>query len=77
MIMTTVTSKGQMVIPAQIRRRLNIKKGTKLCVEERGGDLVIKAVTPDYFEKMAGVLPTKGALSKKLLKDREKDTFLL
>ena len=29
-----VTSKGQIVIPSKIRRRLNIKRGTKLYIEE-------------------------------------------
>ncbi|MBU1726062.1 MAG: AbrB/MazE/SpoVT family DNA-binding domain-containing protein [Candidatus Omnitrophica bacterium] len=73
--MTTavVTSKGQIVIPSKIRKRLNIKRGTKLYIEERGEELVVKAVTPAYFEKIAGVLQTKGKLSKALLKERAKD----
>ena len=49
MITTIVTSKGQIVIPSKIRRRLNIKMGTKLCIEEKGGELILKAVTPAYF----------------------------
>ncbi len=54
--MTTaiVTSKGQIVIPSNIRRRLNIKKGTKLHIEEKGDELILKAVTPAYFERIAG-----------------------
>ena len=73
MTTTIVTTKGQIVIPAKIRRRLNIKRGTKLYIEERGDELVIKAVTPEYFEKIAGVLQTKGRLSKALLEERAKD----
>ena len=73
MTTTIVTSKGQIVIPSKIRRRLNIKRGTKLYIEERGDELIIKAVTPAYFEKIAGVLTTKGKLSKILLEDRTKD----
>ncbi|MBM3252631.1 MAG: AbrB/MazE/SpoVT family DNA-binding domain-containing protein [Candidatus Omnitrophica bacterium] len=73
--MTTavVTTKGQIVIPSKIRRRLNIKRGTKLYIEERGDELILKAVTPGYFEKIAGVLQTKGKLSKALLEERAKD----
>lgn len=73
--MTTaiVTSKGQIVIPSRIRRRLNIKRGTKLYIEEKGDELILKAVTPAYFEKIAGVLSTKGKLSKALIQEREKD----
>ena len=73
--MTTavVTSKGQIVIPSKIRRRLNIKRGTKLYIEERDDELILKAVTPAYFEKIAGVLPTKGKLSRMLVAQRQKD----
>jgi len=73
--MTTVvvTAKGQIVIPSKIRRRLNIKKGTKLYVEQRGDELIIRPVTPTYFEKIAGILQTKGRLSKALLEERAKD----
>lgn len=70
---TIVTSKGQIVIPSKIRRRLNIKRGTRLYIEEKGGELIIKAVTPDYFERIAGVLPTKGKLSKSLIEERRND----
>ncbi|MCX5696633.1 MAG: AbrB/MazE/SpoVT family DNA-binding domain-containing protein [Candidatus Omnitrophica bacterium] len=73
--MTTaiVTTKGQIVIPSKIRRRLNIKKGTKLYIEERGDELILKVVTPAYFEKISGVLQTKGRLSKALIEERAKD----
>jgi len=73
MTTTTVTTKGQIVIPSKIRRKHNIKRGTKLYIEERGDELILKAVTPAYFEKIAGVLQTKGKLSKALLEERSKD----
>lgn len=73
MTTTIVTSKGQIVIPSKIRRRLNIKSGTKLYIEERGDELILKAVTPAYFEKIAGILPTKGKLSKSLIEQRQRD----
>ena len=73
MTTTVVTTKGQIVIPSKIRRKHNIKKGTKLYIEERGDELILKAVTPAYFEKIAGVLQTKGKLSKTLLQERAKD----
>ena len=73
MTTTVVTTKGQIVIPAKIRRRLNIKKGTRLCVEERGDELVLKPITPEYFKKIAGILRTKGRLCKALLAERAVD----
>ena len=73
MTTTVVTAKGQIVIPSKIRRKHNIKRGTKLYIEERGDELILKAITPAYFEKIAGVLQTKGKLSKILLEERAKD----
>jgi len=73
MTTTIVTTKGQIVIPSKIRHRLKIKRGTKLYIEERGNELILKPVTPEYFERIAGVLPTKGKLSKALLQERTKD----
>ena len=70
--MTTTVSntKGQIVIPSEILRKLNIKTGTKLYIEERDDEIVLKPLTPAYFEKIAGVLRTGGKLSKALLANR-------
>ncbi|MEW6041156.1 MAG: AbrB/MazE/SpoVT family DNA-binding domain-containing protein [Elusimicrobiota bacterium] len=73
MFTTIVTTKGQIVIPAKLRRRFNIKKGIKLFLEEQEDSLVLRPATPEYFNKLAGVLPTKGKLSKSLLEERSKD----
>lgn len=73
MVTTVVTTKGQIVIPSRIRRKFNIKKGTRLFIEEKGDDLILKPVTPGYFSKMAGILGTKGKLTRALLEERAKD----
>ena len=73
MTTTVMTTKGQVVIPSRIRRHLNLRKGTKVYIEERGDELILKPVTAEYFNKLAGVLHTKGKLSKALLEERAKD----
>lgn len=73
MVTITVTAKGQIVIPSKIRRKLNIKRGTKLYIEEKCDKLILKPTTSKYFKKIAGVLQTKGKLSKALLEERAKD----
>ena len=73
MATATVTTKGQIVIPSKIRKRMNLKKGTKIYFEEKDNELILKPVTNDYFKKLAGILETKGKLSKKLLEERAKD----
>ena len=70
---TIVSAKGQIVIPSKLRRKYNIKKGVKLYIEERDGELVLRPVTPEYIQKIPGVLETKGKLSKLLLKERSED----
>ena len=42
-------------------------------IEEKGDELILLAVTPAYFERIAGVLSTKGKLSKALIEERGKD----
>lgn len=73
MITTVVTTKGQIVIPSKIRRHLNIKKGTTLCVLERGNQIILQPLTDEYFERMAGVLKTKGRLTRAILEERAKE----
>ena len=73
MNMTAVTAKGQIVIPVRIRRKLNIKKGTRLMIEEKDDMLILKPLTKEYFTKVAGVLPTKGALARSLIAERKKE----
>ena len=73
MTTTIVTTKGQIVISSGIRRRLNIKKGTKLCVMEEGDKIVLQPLTTDYFDRMAGILNTKGRLTKSLLEERTRE----
>lgn len=69
---TVVTIKGQVVIPAKIRQRLEIKKGTKLHVEERDGEIVLRPLTRAYFQKMSGILKGSGVV-KALLESRAED----
>ncbi len=73
MMTTVITAKGQVVIPSKVRRRLNMKKGTKLCVIEAGGRVILQPLTSEYFEKMAGVVKTKQKLTDILFEERRKD----
>ena len=67
-----VTTKGQIVIPAKLRQRLGIKKGTRLHVEERDGDIILRTLNREYFQKMSGILKG-GGLVKALEKSRAED----
>lgn len=69
----TVTIKGQIVIPAKIRKRLGLTKGSTVCFIEGDDEVVIRPLTKNYFEKMAGTLGTQGKLGKSLLAARKRD----
>ena len=68
-----VTSRGRIVIPARLRRRLGIKPGTKVCFIERGNDILFQPVTKEYVRSMCGMLKSTSSASKKLLEERRKD----
>jgi AbrB family looped-hinge helix DNA binding protein len=53
----TFTSKGQIVIPAAIRRRHKIEAGTKVKVfEDQLGRIVLQPITDEYISRVRGML---------------------
>jgi AbrB family looped-hinge helix DNA binding protein len=54
-----VTSKGQLVIPAKIRRRYNIKTGTRVNFIEDNGKIILQPVTREYIESFRGIFKRK------------------
>ena len=73
---TVVTVKGQIVIPFRIRRRYGIKEGTRVCLIERNGEIILKPLTTEYFNKMAGVLGKEAKLLEALRKEKEREREL-
>jgi len=71
-----VTGKGQIVIPAKLRRKFGIKKGTQVYVYERDGEIAIKPITDDYIRNMAGMAGTKGKLLKASMAGKTKEREL-
>lgn len=66
----TATSKGQIVIPADIRKKLHIKKGTKLFINDDGRQITIRPCTPEYIDSLVGILGGGGNLTEFLLQER-------
>ena len=66
-------SKGQIVIPAKIRKKYHIEPGSELQVMEYGGIIYLIPPVDDPIKEACGLLPTKPSLSKKLLKKRKGD----
>jgi len=47
--MATVSSKGQIVIPATIRKKLRIKGGTRMAVSEKNGVITLN---PTHYDEL-------------------------
>lgn len=73
---SVVTAKGRVVIPSRLRRKFGIKKGTRVYLYERDGEIVIKPITDEYIQKMAGMAGTKGKLLKVLMQGKAKEREL-
>jgi AbrB family looped-hinge helix DNA binding protein len=70
----TITSKGQIVIPARLRRRFNLKAGTKVRFIEQGSEILFQPVTKEYIRNLCGLLASETLVTKELLKERAKDS---
>jgi AbrB family looped-hinge helix DNA binding protein len=66
-------SKGQIVIPAHIRKRYHIEPGTEMQVMEYGGIIYLIPPVEDPIKAACGILPPKPSLSEKLLKERKSE----
>ena len=66
-------SKGQIVIPVEIRKKYNIKPGSEIQVVEYGGIIYLIPPVEDSIKAACGSLPPKPSLSERLLKERGGD----
>ncbi|MBS0616931.1 MAG: AbrB/MazE/SpoVT family DNA-binding domain-containing protein [Acidobacteria bacterium] len=71
---TTLTSKGQVVIPVAVRNRLGIAAGTSLHVEvnDASGEIILKPITRKLIHQMSGRFKGKGLLEE-LAAERNKE----
>jgi AbrB family looped-hinge helix DNA binding protein len=71
---TTATSKGQIVIPSSIRRKLGIKEGTRIQIElkEDEKEIILKPITREYIHSLRGKFRGKG-LMKALMAEKKRE----
>ncbi|MCZ7393940.1 MAG: hypothetical protein ABOK23_10110 [Candidatus Methanoperedens sp.] len=68
-----MSTKGQVIIPARLRKKYGLKKGKKLVLMEEEG--YIKMLPPTDLRKLCGSWPDLDveALTKEIIEDRERD----
>jgi len=73
---SVVTTKGQLVIPARLRRRFGIKKGTLVAFAEDDGRIIVQPVTREFIRGLRGSLKGEPSALAALLDERKRERTL-
>ncbi len=73
---STVTQKGQIVIPSKLRRKLGIRQGTQIAFIEEDERLVLQPLTAEYVKSLRGALKGGRSPLKTLFEERKRDRKL-
>ena len=73
MRVVTASSRGQIVIPKEIRKRLNIVAGKRLSVKAEGDRVLLTPLPDDPVEAFCGIFKETSSLTSALAEQREKD----
>ena len=74
MSIVKATQKGQVVIPAAIRKKYHITRGTKVMIHDRNGEIVLKPLFKDPVREVRGILKEGPSALKALLEDRKEES---
>jgi len=69
-----VSTKGQIVIPARLRQRFHIRKGTRLAVFEEDGRLVVQPMA-DFIRSLRGAFKKGRYTLREFLRQRKQDRY--
>ncbi len=69
-----VLGKGQVVIPASIRKKYRIQPGAEIQIFEYGNLIYLVPPAKDPIKQAMGCLPARPSLSEELLQERKKDS---
>ncbi|MHB8388735.1 MAG: AbrB/MazE/SpoVT family DNA-binding domain-containing protein [Acidobacteriaceae bacterium] len=70
---TTISTKGQLVIPAEIREALHIKPGTRFAVLREGNRIILRPVDKHFIDELCGITAGAPSMTEMLLEDRRKE----
>ena len=73
---STVTTKGQLVIPSKLRRKYSIKEGTQVAFLEQENRLVLQPLTSEFIRSLRGSLKGEPSAMKALLEGRKRERKL-
>jgi AbrB family looped-hinge helix DNA binding protein len=70
---STLSEKGWVVIPQELRKRYGLKKGDRVHVIDYGGVISIVPASEDPIRHSFGMLKGKSSLNKELMTSRKQD----
>ncbi|PYX47006.1 MAG: AbrB family transcriptional regulator [Acidobacteria bacterium] len=73
---TVISSKGQVVIPAELREQFGLEKGTRATWSEEKGRLVLTPITAQRIREIRGFLkpaPGEPSAFDALFEERERE----
>ena len=73
MPIVTASSGGQIVIPKDIRKKLEISPGKKLLMKVRDGEVALIPLPDDPVEYFCGFFEGESSLTKALIEERRKE----
>ena len=66
----TISSKGQLVIPAEMRTSLGISVGTRIAITLEGDRLVLRPITERFIDEMMGRFAGGSSMTDELIAER-------
>ena len=73
---STVTTKGQLVIPSKLRRKYSIREGTQVAFLEEENRIILQPLTPEFVSSLRGCLGKESAALDILLEERRRERKL-
>ncbi len=73
---STVTTKGQVVIPAKLRRKFGIRRGTLVAFVTEDHRMILQPLTPEFIRSLRGSLKGGPSALKFLLEERKREREL-
>jgi AbrB family looped-hinge helix DNA binding protein len=73
LVTTRVSAKGQIVIPADLRRRYGIKKGTRVIFDDRNDGIILRPANQRFYEEMKGIARGEKSLTRALVEEHARE----
>ena len=70
----TISNKGWVVIPAELRKKYGLKPGSQVRIVDYGGVLSLVPTFEDAVQQAAGMLKEAGPLTGALLSEHQRET---